>query len=184
MYFMKKYFFNLSILLLASSVFSCNKIEKQVNNESELVPLKYIESEQSDTLKEPNYIAIFDSESKKKSNLSQNELRIINHNLIKAVDDYNAKLKVSLEKWNKENKTSILNFEEEKLNLRYFYRQYYLSTNESGDKIVNIFCFCSHYDDDWRDNEILVSDGGDCYLNVSVNITKNKTEYFRTHGQA
>ena len=84
---MRNHFFNFSILLITSSIFSCNKIEKQVNDESELVPSKYIEQNQSDTLKEPNYIAIFDQDSKKKTKLSINELRIINHNLIKGVND-------------------------------------------------------------------------------------------------
>lgn len=181
---MRNHFFNFSILLITSSIFSCNKIEKQVNDESELVPSKYIEQNQSDTLKEPNYIAIFDQDSKKKTQLSINELRIINHNIIKGVNDYNDKLKIRLEKWNKESKTSTLDFEKEKLNLRYFYRQYFVSTNESGDKIVNVFCFCVYYDDDWRKNQVYVMDGGNCYLNITINITKNKIEYFGTHGEA
>lgn len=176
---------NLYLLIILFSVFNCKKIEK-TNNEidKKTVKVKIPEEKPADTIKEPDYIVIFDEETGYKTDLSQNELKVINQNIIKAVNDYNDKLKISLDKWNKENKSSSLDFEKEKLNLRYFYRQYFVTKNNSGDKIVRVFCFCSDFNGIWKNEEVHVNDGGDCFLNVKINVSKNKIEYFGTHGKA
>lgn len=172
------------LLLFLFSFFDCSKNEKRKVDKNELIqPIEYIEYKKSDTINEPNYIAIFDDKTETKTTLSKNEPKIVNANLINAVNKYNDDLKIKLDKWNKEDKSYKRDFEKEKLNLRYFYRQYFVSTNEKGEKIVSVFCFCSYFGN-WKDERIRVLDGGDCYLNAIINISKNKTEYFRTHGQA
>lgn len=176
-----KHFFKIFLLLFLSN---CSKIEQQKNdNNSELVKVEFLEVKKSDTIQEPNYIAIFDKESELKSNITKSELKIVNKHILNSVNDYNKKLKITLEKWNKEAKTTKWNYEKEKINLRYYFRQYIISKNENGDKIVRILCFCSSMGD-WKNEIIQVYDGGDCYLNAIINLTQNKTEYFGTNGLA
>ena len=67
-----------------------------------------------------------------------------------------------------------------------YYRQYLCYTNESGEKIVYINSMCELFTDydkdnkpikfDWKTKMVDVSDGGECYWNIKINLT-NKT-YF------
>lgn len=163
-----------------------NSCSKNKEKSSEANTFQYIQDKKADTLQEKNYIAIFDGTTNKPSTLSQQELKIVNKNLIKAVDEYNALLKAKLEKSNKKDPSSTLNYEEEKLNLRNYYRQYFVSTDKSGDKTVFIFCFCSYMDidDSWRKEKMQVFDGGSCYFNIEINITKSSYSKLQTHGLA
>src|SRR5690606_6244600 len=125
----------------------------------------------------PNYIAIFDEETGKNSNLTNVEIEIVNNNLENAVEKYNDELKTKLQKWNNEDKSIKWNYDEEKLNLRYYFRQYKVSMDKNGDKIVRVLCFCAFLGN-WKTEIMRVHDGGNCYLNAKINVTKNKTEYF------
>ncbi|MCQ9639664.1 hypothetical protein MP478_09685 [Chryseobacterium sp. WG14] len=137
------------------------------NNKEPII--EYIPSIALDTLKEQNYIAIFDDATEKKADLTQSELKIIDKNVIKAVNEYNDKI---------ENKKY-------RLNLRNYFRQYYVSTDSNGEKIVRVFCFCEHMDNnDWRTEKLIVHDGGKCYFNVVINITKQYHHDLKTHGIA
>lgn len=151
------------------SILSCSKNETKNNDDIQIIEFENLEEKKSDTIQEPNYIAIFEEETKSKSELSKKELKIINENLVDAVNKYNED--------DKKNRN-------EKISLRYYYRQYIISKNENGDKIVRVFCFCSISGEFWRNEIISVHDGGNCYLNAVINLTQNKTEYFETNGQA
>lgn len=168
----------LVIILICCS--NCSKYQKEKIDLENIQP-EYLEEKKSDTLTEPNYIAIFDEKTKKKSFLTKNEMKIVNKNLEKSINEYNHQLKIKLAKWNRENRNIKWNFDKEKIDLRYYFRQYIISTNEDGDKIIRVFCFCS-YSGDWENEIIHVHDGGDCYLNLRINLTKNKTEYFGING--
>jgi len=161
-----------------------NSCSKNKEKSSEAAAFQYIQEKKADTLKEKNYIAIFDGTTNKISTLSQQELKIVNKNLIKAVDEYNALLKAKLEKSNKKDPSSVLNYEEEKLNLRNYYRQYFVSTDKSGDKTVFVFCFCYYTGDVWRTERMHVFDGGSCYFTIEINITKSSYSKLQTHGLA
>lgn len=148
-------------------IFSCSPKNEEKKDNLETITFDYIEEKYSDTILEKNYIAIFDKETEKKATLSEAELKTVNKNLIQSVEKYNKQL----------------NSDKEKINLRYYFRQYIISKNENGDKIVRVFCFCSYFGD-WKNELINVHDGGKCYLNASINLTTNKTEYFQTNGMA
>ncbi|UFK97838.1 hypothetical protein [Kaistella faecalis] len=167
-----------TLLLIIFSSFSCNK-----KDNLEPVVVQFQEFKKSDTLEERNYIAVFDDKTEKKTTLSKSELKIINTNLVEAVNKFNNELKLKIEKWNKENESNKRNFNDEKIDLRYYFRQYSVLINENGEKIINVFCFCG-YMSDWREEKIHVMDGGDCYLNSRINISKKIVEYFGTHGLA
>jgi len=116
--------------------------------------------------------------------LTKEELEIVDRNLIIGVEKYNNDLKTKLNEWNNDDKTITWNYEDEKIDLRYYYRQYFVVNEKNGDKIVKVFCFCNYSDDGWRKYRMSVFDGGDCYLRAEINITQNKISYFRTHGMA
>jgi len=160
----------------------CSK--KGSENEKEIVQYPYIEQHAADTIKERNYIAVFDDISEKNSKLTKEELKIVDRNLIIGVENYNKELKTKLREWNKDGKPVKWNYEDEKIDLRYYYRQYFVKNDKNGDKIVKVFCFCNYSDDGWRKYRMSVFDGGDCYLRAEINLTKNKITYFRTHGIA
>ncbi|MBP2619223.1 hypothetical protein [Chryseobacterium jejuense] len=154
-------FFFLSVLSIGCTNHKETKTEEQNN------PIEYISFIESDTLKERNYIAVFDDNTNNKAELSPSELKIVNEYLIKAVNEYNEKEK-----------------KEYRLDLRNYFRQYSVLTDLKGEKIVKVFCFCRYTDDTWRNEKLYVHDGGDCYLNVNINITKPYHDKLRTHGIA
>ena len=160
----------------------CSK--KESDKEKEIVQIPYIEQHAADTLKERNYITVFDDVSEKNTKLTKEELEIVDRNLIIGVEKYNNDLKTKLNELNNDDKTITWNYEDEKIDLRYYYRQYFVVNEKNGDKIVKVFCFCNYSDDGWRKYRMSVFDGGDCYLRAEINITQNKISYFRTHGMA
>ena len=168
----------LIVLFTIFSSFSCTK-----KDNLEPIIVQFQEFKKLDTLEERNYIAIFDDKTEKKTSLTNSELKIINAKLIEAVNKYNRDLELKIKKSNKESGSNDRNFADEKIDLRYYFRQYLISTNENGEKIVNVFCFCG-YMSNWKEEKIHVMDGGDCYLNATINLSKNVIEYFGTHGLA
>ena len=172
---------NLFLFFILLIFTNCSKDPKKENWEVVNIDINVIKS---DTIKEQNYIAIFDDKTGKKSTLTKSETKIVKINLEKAVSKYNEELKIKLANWNKDAKKPKWNYEKEKINLRNYFRQYIISIDKNGDKIVRVFCFCSRNGEFWRNEIMSVNDGGDCYLNAKINITKDSTEYFGTNGSA
>lgn len=63
-------------------------------------------------------------------------------------------------------------------------RQYIAMTNDKGEKIVWINCFCGVDNDNWRNSIVMVHDGGSCYFNLKVNLTKGVYYDFWVNGYA
>ncbi len=66
-----------------------------------------------------------------------------------------------------------------------YYKQFVGAIDSAGDKIIWINCFCKKEADtfkDWKDRIIRVSDGGNCFINVKTNISKNKYTEFNVNG--
>jgi hypothetical protein len=47
--------------------------------------------------------------------------------------------------------------------------------NSKGEKEVWINCFCRDGERDWRKNLVFVKDGGNCYFNLKVNLSRGTT---------
>lgn len=58
------------------------------------------------------------------------------------------------------------------------------ATDESGDKIIWINCFCKpeKENDEWKHRAILAKGGGYCFFNLKVNITKNTSGDLNVNG--
>ncbi len=57
--------------------------------------------------------------------------------------------------------------------------------NVKGEKEVWVNCFCSvQYMDYWKKQVVFVKDGGNCFFNVKINITKKSFSDFEVNGEA
>ncbi|AEV98146.1 hypothetical protein A4D02_33690 [Niastella koreensis] len=63
-------------------------------------------------------------------------------------------------------------------------RQYVAVTNDKGEKIVWVNCFCHVDGFDWKKSIVMVSDGGSCYFNVEINLTRGEYNGFWVNGYA
>jgi len=66
-------------------------------------------------------------------------------------------------------------------------RQFFGAINEKGEKIIWINCFCKDQITsfkDWKTKLRVVSDGGNCFFNMKVNIDKNDYYDVMVNGNA
>jgi len=113
----------------------------------------------------------------KQADLSKAELEEIEHILSLAIRDNNAQQQILLNSHNKEYPNQIWNETGFEIKLDGYLRQYIPITNELGEKEVWINFFCDDWNSDvWKSGIIIVLDGGNCYFNLKVNLTK-KTYY-------
>ena len=110
--------------------------------------------------------------------LTQTELTEIEEILKIAVDKNNQAQKEYLKKQSIENpkyKQEKTGFE---LKLNGFKRQYVPVTNELGEKEIWINFFCRDFgSESWKTDLFTVFDGGNCFWNIKVNLTKK--EYYK-----
>lgn len=65
-----------------------------------------------------------------------------------------------------------------------FKRQYVSVINKNGEKEVWINCLCQTHGDGWKTSVILVDDGGNCYFNLKINLTREKCYDLGVNGHA
>lgn len=66
-----------------------------------------------------------------------------------------------------------------------YYKQFIAVTNPIGEKEVWVNCFCSiHNMSSWRKYKVRVMDGGSCYFQLKINLTKNIVYDFGVNGVA
>jgi hypothetical protein len=151
---------SLTILILALGQTLCGQVGK------------YRESDSFDT----SHIAIFRYNSTqtwifkdgKQAALSKAEFELLDSLLTNCVTTYNNEQRQKYK-----GKHSVKNH---LINLQSHKRQYIAIINNKGETEVWINCFCDTHDRDWRRELIIVDDGGVCYFNLKVNLTK-KTFY-------
>lgn len=86
------------------------------------------------------------------------------------------------EEWRNRNKDSIVDcwgvIRDSPTKLTNYKKQYVPYINIDGEKEVWVNCFCSSKQG-WKTNIIDARDGGDCYFNLKINLTKKK--YYALH---
>ena len=70
------------------------------------------------------------------------------------------------------------------INLNKYYRQYIVVKNNIGEKEIWLNCFCRVPYLNWRTEIIQVSDGGDCYFNVKINLSLKTYYDLMVNGEA
>ena len=70
------------------------------------------------------------------------------------------------------------------LNRIIYRRQYIAALNPAGDTLVWVNCFCGEQTpSNWRKELIIVEDGGNCYFNLTVNLTKRRVINIFVNGE-
>ena len=73
------------------------------------------------------------------------------------------------------------------IDLKNYKRQYVAVISSNGEKEVWVNCFCSSFNSyvqNWREEIIVVQDGGNCYFNLKINLTKGEYYDFMINGVA
>lgn len=70
------------------------------------------------------------------------------------------------------------------IDLERYRRQYIAVTNKEGEKEVWINCFCDKEIDYWKTDIVFVFDGGNCFFNLKVNLTKGEYYELLVNGEA
>ena len=108
----------------------------------------------------------------KPATLTQDDIISIDSLLIACVNDYNKSLDKDDKQWRID------------LKKRSYKKQLIVVTNKKGEKEVWINCFCSTWDSRWKTKLMIVHDGGNCYFNFKINLTKKKYYDFGVNGVA
>jgi hypothetical protein len=70
------------------------------------------------------------------------------------------------------------------IHLKKYKRQYVPFINAAGERNVYVNCFCiaNWGFENWKKTLVLVADGGSCFFQATINLTKLKCEQFSTNG--
>lgn len=104
--------------------------------------------------------------------------------LTKCIEDYNIEQEKQFREINHtypEHKRDTKDFI---INLTLYKRQYMAAINDKGEKVVWINCFCDQWDKHSRTSPYIVMDGGNCYFNLKVNLTKGMCYELMVNGEA
>jgi hypothetical protein len=126
---------------------------------------------------------IFQKECKE-AKLTDNDAIIVDSLLKKCIDKYNVEAEKEFKQIVGENSNYKPNKEDFVIDIEKYKRQYFVITNSKGEKEVWVNCFCNSWKKDWRKELIRVKDGGNCYFQVKVNLTKKKCYELIVNGSA
>lgn len=118
----------------------------------------------------------------KQTQLTQEDIFLIDSIIIKSVNTYNNELEKKYNDTNEKEFRSI-NIEYHLINLKKYKRQYIAVTNTKGEKEVwvNIFCRTDYFLN-WKTKLFNVKDGGNCFFNLKINLTKGMYYDFYVNG--
>ena len=123
-------------------------------------------------------------ENARQTELSINDLIIIEDILTGCISEYNTKQKQLFKELKSNNLESNLDIKHFIIDLERYKRQYMAVINDKGEKEVWINCFCDSWGKNWREEQIIIKDGGNCYFNLKINIRKKKYYDFMVNGYA
>lgn len=115
-----------------------------------------------------NFFAPYPIPGTKAASLTSNEVDAMENLVEKAYHDYNMnagphwKLRV----------------------LATYKRQYLAYIDKHGNKMVWVNCFCRDLNADWRRHPVMVDDGGTCFFNFTINLTRKKAGKISPNGVA
>lgn len=109
------------------------------------------------------------SKNAKPTTLSHPEIKLLDKLLNLAIKEYNKNIS--------NNMFSIKP-------LIVYKRQIVPIINNKGEKEVWINCLCDRRDNTWKNQIIIVMDGGNCYFNLKINLTKKTFSQIAVNGYA
>jgi hypothetical protein len=119
------------------------------------------------------------------ASLNDSDFVIIDRVLSLCIDKYNQEQTAEYEKMIKKFPEDGFQIKDFVIDLKRYYRQYMVIKNAKGEKEVWVNCFCSVQHMDYLTKEIVrVQDGGNCFFNVRINLTKKTFAGFEVNGEA
>ncbi len=155
---------NLLFMFIFFNNFNINNIqfEKLKIDDSRIVILAF----------KPDYFWLFKNASNSK--LNNIEISKIEKTLKIIEEKYNIVQRNTFANYRIKNPNSDLKLEHLTIDLSNYKRQYIAIKNEKGEKEVWVNMFCNDHFGKWQSEIIAVKDGGNCYFNLKINLSKNK----------
>jgi len=120
----------------------------------------------------------------KAAELNLSEVKEIEMLLSKCINAYNSEQLKIFEKDTKEKIGYKISKSQYIIDLKRYDRQFVPVINKKGEKEIWVNCFCGTHSDDWKTNIVGVDDGGNCYFNLKINLTKKTYYDFGVNGEA
>jgi hypothetical protein len=123
-------------------------------------------------------------EEGKPTELSTTDLKQIEIILSDCISEYNSNQKKQFDNITSKSPNQKFQLFDFVIKLENYKRQYVPVIHENGEKEIWINCFCDHWDQDWQKKFIEVEDGGNCYFQLKINLTKKIFYDFMVNGNA
>lgn len=120
----------------------------------------------------------------KPAKLTKADLIEIEKLLRTCIDDYNPEQERQYNETKTKDPNLKINVKDFIIDLKKYKRQYYAVTNSKGEKEVWVNCFCDTWKKNWRKELIFVLDGGNCFFNLKINLTKGEYYDLMVNGDA
>ncbi len=120
----------------------------------------------------------------KPAELTNADLVDIEKLLRKCIDNYNPEQERQYNETKTRNRSLKISVTDFIIDLKKYKRQYITVTNNKGEKEVWVHCFCNSGKKNWRKELIFVLDGGNCYFNLKINLTKGEYYDLMVNGDA
>jgi hypothetical protein len=119
------------------------------------------------------------------SSLTDSDFVTIDEVLSACIDKYNNEQTTEYKKMIKKYPKNGIELKYFVIDLQGYYRQYIVVENSRGEKEVWVNCFCTIQDMDyWKKQVVFVKDGGKCFFNLRINLTKKTFIDFIVNGDA
>lgn len=166
---------NLTIFLSALTIASCGQTAntKQINKMTNVATVQPVDTSLIAIIPFDNSRDWLFDKSYTPATLTESDIKEIETLLHNCVTEYNKKLS------NANKKYFLIDIDKEK-----YKRQYVAVTNKKGEKEVWINCLCQTHGDNWKTSLIMVDDGGSCFFNLIINLTKEKCYDLSVNGLA
>ncbi len=120
----------------------------------------------------------------KPTELTNDDLLKIETILNKCINEYNPDQERQFKEMNDKHPEYKLDKNNFIIELGRYKRQYVSAINSKGEKEVWINCFCGEWDNNDRKRILQVEDGGNCYFNLKINLTKGEYYELMVNGDA
>jgi hypothetical protein len=116
--------------------------------------------------------------------LSDTDIENIERLIIEFIDEYNLEQEKYYNEFKKDNTELEIKKNSFIIELKRYKRQYVAVINENNEKEVWVNCFCDNLGINWKKNLVFVLDGGNCFFNLKINLTKEKCYALMVNGEA
>jgi hypothetical protein len=169
--------------ILTICLVSCRQTKSEAQNQEQKTSIYTIDT---------SVIAIlsFDSteywlfKAGKPADLTAEDLLKIERILKKCIDDYNPNQERQFEEIKAKHPNYKLDKKNFIIDLTRYKRQYIATINSKNEKEVWVNCFCNTWKTDWKKNLIFVSDGGNCYFHLKINLVSELYYELSVNGDA